>query len=230
MLNYQWEERIAAKNSTSRTVTHIYQAVLNTETLELYHQDSNSFLFVKCCLMTLIRPLHTLLKTSYHLMLPLSLPVEIYKAISAGQKEKKSSPAIAWQAVVYSGRSLADIVRTPLCGIALETLVIVGALLAAASAIAHPSCTRGLYWLRATAAKVELWLNWQNQAHWMHCRVPGQQHKAGWILAPCFQPLSLMSLKYWNTVQTDTLYPYPDDALQVGLTNYVRKLIIEDRN
>lgn len=231
VLECRWDEQITSKDLKTSTITHLYRAVLDTETLELYHQDSNKLLLAKYLVQVLVRPLHSLIKTAYHLTLPISLPIETYKAVKEGLKEKKRFFEISWKVISCAVKNLFDIVRTPLYGIALETLSVLGTLLAAASPLAHSCCTEGLYWVRATAAKIELALNWQNQAHWIFCCVPGQQHKAGWIVAPCFQPVSLiMMLKHWNFQLEGTSYPYPDDALQVSLSNYARKFIKEERN
>jgi hypothetical protein len=100
-----------------------------------------------------------------------------------------------------------DIVRTPIYGIVLTALAIVGLILGLFD-------SEKIYDLRLFMGKIEQSLN------------RGEKHTE-WTLAPCFQPGDLNNIDtIWGKTEfKDTTYPNE----QRGKVNYARAKIIHDR-
>lgn len=192
----------------------ILDRIVNMHTLEMYETPREISTCFKCWALSIGRPLHTLLKTAYHLALPLSIPAEVIRAIISCDREKEGCKDIAYKAFVYAGRSVADIVRTPIAGTILTIIAVVGAL----TPLLTYCLPNLIHEVRAAAAKVERWMNW------------GERHNF-WTLAHCFQGTDVF--EFYNKEKCsqkleDTIYP-SDDPIFVALNNYARfKLINKD--
>ena len=102
---------------------------------------------------------------------------------------------------------LTDIVRTPIYGVALTVLAVVGFILGLFG-------SEKIYDLRLLMGKIEQSLNW------------GKPHTT-WTLAPCFQPSDLNQIDtIWGSRSFDDT-SYPNDSR--GKINYARAKIIHDR-
>jgi hypothetical protein len=137
-----------------------------------------------------MRPLHTVFKTLYHACLPLSLWVE---GSSAQQRGVAVGAALA--------RNIADIVRTPLYGLALTILAVVGCVFGGLG-------LERVYDVRALAGRVERSLNW------------GEPRAAG-ALAPCFQPLTEELSSWEERRHEDVDYTRVESAALVNLSRAV---------
>lgn len=132
--------------------------------------------------MIIVRPFRTLCKTVYHLCLPISIPVEIYETIKeerakALRHPEEPRPHIVKACAINVGKSLLDIVRTPLYGLALTIIAIAGVIISYVK-------PEWIHEIRKIHGKVELQLCW------------GKKEKC---LVQCFQPMeNLMKIKRRN--------------------------------
>jgi hypothetical protein len=135
--------------------------------------------------------------------LPVSIPLEIFKAIMTGIHQNQSAYEInlaAWINVKYN---FVDIVRTPLYTTAMLVVTV-------SAVIIGPFAPHKLYDLRALAGRLEIALN------------RGQDSL--WNLAPCFQPIdNLMEIHHQNKKKADT--EYDDEATLQGCNNLARSYI-----
>ncbi|MCH9611799.1 MAG: hypothetical protein S4CHLAM102_02730 [Chlamydiia bacterium] len=148
-----WKE----ETSSGIRLVHVFRPMVSDQG-DICNDNPKHMLGEKCSVLLLIRPIHTLAKTFFHLCLPLSLTVAILRA-------KKGDELKACV------QTLADIVRTPVYGIALWVCAAVGLVLGIAD-------SDHLFTLRLLAGRIEQHLNW------------GEPKNAFWTLAPCFQPAS----------------------------------------
>lgn len=154
------------------------------------------------------RPFFGLIKTAYHLCLPFSIPVEIFKAIMEGKQRNESASEIATAAWRNVKHSLADIIRTPLYTIAM-TIVHLAAVCIGLFA------PHKLYDLRELAGRLENALN-RGEDNW-------------WTLAPCFQPIgNLMNIHKAKYQKEDT--EYEEEPVLHGFNNLARAYIRNKRD
>lgn len=210
-----WTEK-RKESGKITTIEHTYAAAINLKKGDIYLDCRKRKVWAKCCLYSLIQPLVLTVKTVYHLLLPVSIPYEIYKTVKAARKETQKVPGkeLTKRIVKQIGKNLADTVRTPLYGMALTIIGIAGVVIG-------PLAPKILYDIRVTAGKVEKALNWGNE-------------NSPWILFKCFQPCdNLMKMYEWSRQNKDTEYlkeNEKDDATLHGLTNFARAQIIFRRN
>jgi len=162
--------------------TNSYPVYLNRETNEYFDGDRIALITAKCAELIFARPLHTACKTAYHLL-------------------ALRNPSTAL-------KHLADVVRTPIYGILLTALAIVGLVLGLFG-------SDKIYDLRLLMGKIEQSLNWGEK-------------QTSWTLAPCFQPEVLDKINETWGVQDfskDTLY----ENGERGKSNYARAKIIHKR-
>lgn len=194
-----WHE----KKEDGRDLFHLCAFAIDLQTGDVYLDCSKRKIWAKCVVLTLGRPLCGLAKTIYHLFAPISIPVEIFRAMSLGREQGKSSSEIAAMAWHSVKNSLADIIRTPLYTIAIIIVTLAGTIIG-------PFAPHKLYDIRALAGRLESDLN------------RGKQND--WTIAPCFQPIdNLMKIHEENYKKTDTRYE--DDSTLQGLNNLARKYV-----
>lgn len=196
---------------------HLYASTINLQTGDLHMDCRRRKIFAKCLAVSVLRPFHAAVKTAYHLsMIPVA--EEIFKGLKKQQTAKES--------LKNSAKSIADIVRTPLYGIALTIISI------AALAIIPINPNRA-YDFREAYGKVERSLEWGKKL-------------TPWTMAPCFQSYVNIdeSISYITCLKVhpeDTDYSSfidqknnleefldkmaPEDKLELRLANYARFLI-----
>lgn len=201
--NCRWVEK-----QNDDWLIHNYIACVDLNTGNAYLDCSPKKLWAKCAVLTLARPLNTCLKTLYHLAFPISIPIEIGRSIYAdvnNKRDPQSAKQISRNALKFAARSLADIVRTPVYGLAMTIMTLAGVLIG-------PFSSRNLYSIRKIVGNLEKGLNW------------GKQYSF-WNLNLCFQPIfNLMTVHKKSQVYSDTEYETPNPTLR-GVTNVIRNHI-----
>lgn len=152
----RWNEKI----SDNVVLNHRFSFCVNLANGDFFLDCSKKKIFAKMVVLTILRPLDAAIKTLFHLSL-LGVAIALYKGVS-----KKQS---AWTVIKNCGKEIADIVRTPLYGIALTVMSIAAIVFAVFD-------SASLYTMRDLMGRMEQSLYW------------GEQHRYG-TLAPCFQPL-----------------------------------------
>jgi len=200
-----WEEK---KNGLDTTLFHRCAFILDLQTGDVHLDCSKKKIWTKCFALSFARPLVGLVKTAYHVCLPISLPIEIFKAISKGRQEKQSAKDIAGLAWSNVKMSLVDIVRTPVYTLALTIIAI-------AAVIIGPFAPRKLYEFRHLEGQLEIDL------------VRGQDEF--WMIAPCFHSFyNLMDIHKKDKVHDDT--KYHNDPTMHGCNNITRNYVIRRRS
>ncbi len=186
---FVWPRKVENEQVEKRSVLFLQ----NRQSGDVFTHDSTSKIAAKCAALVFARPLHSLAKTAYHCCLPLSMFFEIRSALH----ENRS----VLQAV---GRNLADVVRTPLYGLALTILAVVGLLFGLV-------CSERIYDIRAIAGRLEAHLNWGAL-------------RTSTTLAPCFQPFALSS---WNSTRhDDTDYSAVSEEWGIAKANLSRATLL----
>lgn len=195
----KWTE----KKGGDDTLEHIFTPLVNLQTGKIYSDCSKKKIYVKFLAHTILRPFHILFKTVYHLAIPISIPIIIAETCEKGIKEKKTKGEIAKACLLNSARSLADIVRTPLYGIAM-TVVNIAAL------IIGPFAPKCLYDLRELTGKLVQSLN-------------RSEEPVDDDFFRCFQEiLTLENIYLRNKLNDDTIYSPQAPGNIIGLNNLAR--------
>lgn len=177
-----WHECV--QNEQGQNIKDIYHKCafcLDLFTGNVYLDCRKRKIWAKCAAVTINTPLIGLTKTLYHLALPFSVPIEIFQTIRAGLQQEHSKKQITYEVLRDVGRSVADVIRTPLYTVAL-TIV---ALAAVCIGIFVPY---QLYQFRSSFEYLENALNWNKRG-------------LSWNMVPCFHLLS-------NVMCIDKAYPY----------------------
>lgn len=194
-----WNE----KREQGKDLSHLCAFTIDLQTGDIYLDCSKRKIWAKCLLLSAARPLYGLVKTVYHLVAPLSIPIEIFKAIVEGRERQQSSSEIAAAAWRNVKNSLTDIIRTPFYTIAMMIVTLAGIIIGFFA-------PHKLYDIRALAGRLERDLN------------RGQENL--WTIARCFQPLNnLMDIHKKNYKTLDT--EYEDDPTLQGLNNLARSYV-----
>lgn len=127
----------------------------------MYTNESKLAIYTKLWLTLIVRPIHIVAHTLYHLLL-IKTAIIIFK----GMQDNKPAEVICAKVI----RSLADVIRTPIYGIALIVVTVAGLVF---SLIYWPL----VYEIRAVIARLTLELYWGKE-------IPMEQI----YLAPCMQP------------------------------------------
>lgn len=195
----RWNEKKEADN----IISHLCAFTLDLHSGDLYLDCSKSKIWAKFVVLSFTRPLFGIIKTAYHVCLPISLPIEIFKAIIVGISQHQSAREITQAAWINIKHNIADIIRTPLYTVALTVVTISAVIIGLFSSYR-------LYDLRAVAGHLEIALN------------RGQDNF--WTLAPCFQPLdNLMTIHNQNYKKADT--EYDDEETLQGCNNLARSYV-----
>lgn len=157
-----WQENVANR--------HEYHATVNIKTGELYLDCRKRKIFVKHLVLSVLRPLNTCMMTIWHASIIAPLAVEILAVIRGNQSIRDLG--------INTAESLADIIRTPLYGLAI-TVVHVAAIILA------PISPNSLYKTREIAGKLERKM----------LRVESILHADAWLVVHCFSPVSNISIR-----------------------------------
>lgn len=184
-----------------RRLVHNYAVCVDTRTWQFYFDCRPRKIFAKCFGQLLLRPLHAVAKTIYHLsMVPILMEIK-----------RTCQRQHCWRAGVGNAvRSLIDCIWTPL----YSTALIITSVAVLAMGLLVPS---SLYRGRACLGALECMGNW------------GTKHTA-WTLAPCFQPfpVTVLDAPKYGRHYANTEYPEGDE-LAVRLTNFARSLVHNKR-
>lgn len=211
------------------TLVHKYLPCIDTRTGDIYSDCSKKKIFVKHLALLVTRPVHSLVKTLYHTLFFISLPIEILqtyrnmKLENSGKNITFSKRKFVILSLVNCAKSLADIVRTPAYFVALEMVHLAAILLAPIGAF-KPSYA---YEMRKTAGKIEKSLCW-GATGWT------------WTGAVCFQPLTtvdtLNEYQFPSIARDEsgelsygTYYGETPSAIEIGMTNHAAGQVLDRR-
>jgi hypothetical protein len=194
-------------------VQHIYAASIDLQNGDIYLDCRKRKLWVKCCLYSLVQPIFFTVKTVYHLLLPISVPFEIYHTLQTARKQQKVTGIMLTKKIFKNiGKNIADIVRTPLYALVLTMVGIAGVLIG-------PLAPKTLYHIRMTIGKLERSLNW------------GVEHNS-WNLFRCLHRIDNLTKIDWRYVHDydNTEYIHDNESKKIeqtlhGLTNLAYLLI-----
>lgn len=130
-----------------------------------------------------VRPLQIIFKMTYHALLPISIPLEIKRALDQSGKPS-SCLELAIRCTLAAIRSFADILRTPLYGIALTVIAL-------AAVLFSGNQTEDVYSFLNFSSRVERDLFW------------GEKKRC---LARCQQPIDYLHLVSGRQVDYDAKY------------------------
>jgi hypothetical protein len=192
-------------------VKNLITKLIDLRTGQIWLDVSYNELYLKFCAQIVLRPIHTLGKTLYHICIPFSIPCEIYFGIQEGINNQWSKTKTLSYCIERILKSFADIIRTPLYG-TLLTVHAIGVLILA------PYKPKTIFSMMATSGKIEEKLFWE------------VQHAPG-TLFNCFQPwITFDELKEkWVNKQNLKDTEYRKDKMQWALSNYGRAFIREHR-
>lgn len=192
-IDCQWIEN---KNNETQ-LTHHFFPLINKKTGDIYLDCSKRKIYVKFIVHSILRPVLILGKTLYHTAFFISIPHTIAQTIIQGKKQELAGGKIAKLCVKNSFKSLADIVRTPLYGVAMEVV-------SATALIVGPLAPRSLYNLREAIGALVRSLNWNDKEKYMD------------DLFICFQPLKHLDHMITRAEQQDE--EDPDDYVKHQLS------------
>jgi hypothetical protein len=201
--------RIAAKwveRKEEKDLTHICAFAFDFYNGDILEDCRKRKIWIKCLLLNMGYPLAGFNKTLYHALLPLSIPVEIFKGVQEGIQHNDAPKQIAAKVLRNMARNIADIIRTPLYTIALTIVTL-------SATIIGIFAPRKLYQLRALAGRIELTLNWGDK-------------ESPWILANCFQPIfNIQEIHlHFDKNNGDTFYEI-DNPNRRSLNNLARAYV-----
>lgn len=195
----RWNEKKGPEN----ILFHQCAFVLDLQTGDMYLDCNEDKIWRKCVALCFARPLIGTAKTFYHLSLPISIPVEIFKSLWEGALKEHSFYQITYSAWISVVNNITDIVRTPIYSVAMTVIAIQAVVIGLYDPIK-------LYDLREQAGRLENALN--------------RGKESMWTCAPCFQPLhNLMSIHASSHQKDDT--EYEDDPTLIGCNNLTRNYV-----
>lgn len=184
-----WHE----KKEDGKVLDHHYAACIDLENCTWFIDDTPLKIYVKCVFQLLLRPFHTILKMLSHISLA-QIANNIFKTMR-GQQSIDTC-------IQNSVRSICDIVRTPLFGLAMIISSIAVLVLGAIN-------PESMYTNRDILGKIEQMSNW------------GERNTRE-TLTPCFQaiPLSFIQ-KFEDQKFKDTVF-FNDDPIERKLALIMR--------
>lgn len=203
----EWDDPV--RKITYRT--HTFSLSINRETGEFYDDCTKKKVYAKMIAFTLTRPFIVFANTLYYACFPVAMTLayrnarkEINK--SKDQLEESEISARCRQAAF---EALADVVRTPLYGIAMTVV-------SATALIIGPFAPKKLYDFREM----------ENQLLRKYYRIPD-----GYVpdLFQCFISHNLQSEELYKGIKRDTNYLNPYSDVDRGMTNYARAWILHYR-
>lgn len=188
-----------------------YFFTVNVKTGEVYNTDCKRIIFFKHLILTIGRPVYTVIKTFYHASIIAPLAYEVFKYV----KKKQSASDLGMN--MY--RSCADIVRTPLYGLAMTITHIAALILGVIS-------PNTLYKTREIIGKLERELMWGLKPFSHHIlEIP-----MGY-LSPCFSPIKNVACPdLTKTLSSHTEMFTPDPYVKIednrrGVSNRANQLV-----
>ena len=181
----------------------VFSPVVNLKTGEYFGGDKRDEIAFKFALHLLATPFYVAIKTAYHALLPVSVPIIVYQTVE--NSKNLSTREVTKLCLTAIGRSLLDIARTPLYGVALLIVDIAGVILA-------PFTPLALYDLRSLSGKLVRSL---------------ERGSEDTLFATCFQVRGkLTKLRQSVTVHADTAYPQEMTAGQKAMIHFARASIL----
>ena len=165
-------KRLVCRWKENDARNHEFHACINTQTGDIYLDCRKRKIFAKHLALAIARPLHTCIKTLWHATLIGPLALEIFKVMQGKQTLKDLGKNTL--------KSLADIVRTPVYGLAMTITNLVGLILGVVS-------PNTLYETRAIAGKLE-----REMLRVDHIFKADKM----WQLSPCFSPIKRFLTKH----------------------------------
>lgn len=201
----QWNEQ-----KDGRVLKHCYAATLNLKNGDLYLDCSPKKIYAKCIALLFARPIEIGIKFAYHLILPISFFDILARTINEEKKHGSSTKKIVKECLINIGKSVLDIVRTPIYGTALTITVL-------AAVIIGPFAPNKLYDIRELEGNIEQALVWDESID------------NYFFLAPCFLPVNnILDIDKSLNLYEGTLYEN-NPKLQ-GMSNLASSLILSRRN
>ncbi len=185
------------KSVISTRIEHIYAASIDKRTGDIYIDDSQRKILCKNTALILARPLHTLIKTIWHLTF-IPVGVEVYRCASSKQSKKTTA--------YHSVQHILDIIRTPVYGTAMTCAHLFGTVIG----LLHPS---SILETRRLIGKLERLQN----------RIKGTEQSA-WTLSRCFSPLAnIASIHLYAPKRDKRQAKRPKlKRIQEGLSSFAR--------
>lgn len=163
-------QRIICRWKPSSGLRHEVHDTINVATGEIFMDCSKAKIFKKHLTLVFLRPIHTLIKTLYHLSIVAPLASELSKLITG----KNSLKCV----VINTMHSFTDIVLTPIYGIGMTLVNIAGVIFGVLN-------SDTLYYTRDLAGSLER----------MHLRTEKNPNGLEWSLSPCFSPIASLQEK-----------------------------------
>lgn len=203
----KWGRLVCHWHETKTNFDHILTPLINLQTGDIYLDCSKKKIYAKFITHLILRPFHIAFKTLYHLAFPISFPYIVYTTIAKGKEEEQDKKEIAQHCLKNCVKSLADIVRTPLYGIAMVIINV-------AALIIGPLAPKTLYDFREMTGKLIQFLSWQEEF-------------VEEDIFPCFQSLiNLQHINEWGLREhKDTNYSVNANEYVKGLSNFARSQI-----
>lgn len=178
IIGNNWEENFSIhnpdKSSTYKRIDilwkngmleHHYHASINVKTGDIYLDCRKRKIFAKNATFILLRPIHITIKTAWHASIIGPISREVFSAAKGRKSSKEALKNII--------NSMADIIRTPIYGIAM-TVISIG------SIILSPVSPNVLYHSREKIGQLERRLH----------RVENFFDSDFPVLSPCFSPIA----------------------------------------
>ena len=147
-LRGEWKER--CPNLSFKT--HVVALTLNKQTGDLYLDCSEKKIWTKCLTLTFLSPCKGLIRTAFHLALPLSIPVIIATTLLLPNKKDRMWKEIPQEILLNCGKSIADIFRVPFYTAMLTAVAIF-------AVVVGPFKEAYLYDLRCLIGKIDRAMN-----------------------------------------------------------------------
>ncbi len=210
-----WHEK--GKSSALLREHHVYYCI-DLRNGDLYVDDSKTVIFFKSLGVIPLRVAQVFFKTIFHLLLPISLPMIIFKTIQQEMKKynedehagrRPSIANIGWKCLENSAASIGNIIRTPFYGVAMTC----ASLLAVILSPFDPVC---LYDFRKLAGEYEDKMFEWDIVNWG-------------IYTECFHPFNTIEKVYKQVRKQhneDTDYSKCKSQFEINLSNMARTTVL----
>lgn len=223
-----WNQQVKNEAGDLKIIPHPYEAVINCKNYKVYNDDqklANKFkesdfsLKTKFIILSFITPYEYAIRTIYLAILPLSLGLKIYSIYQKAKKAKangKEIPTDVLQVKIVKAvaKKLADVIRTPLYGVALTVVAL-------ATVILCHFKSDLLYEGRVLYGEIEKSYLWGKKVRKF---LVESVTKGG---APCMQPIANLKRNERKRHYTseDTIYEGDPGTMMHALNNMVRSQI-----
>lgn len=173
---------------------HNYWATIDTKTGGIYLDCTRRKIFAKSVALAIVRPIHTVIKTIWHLTIFLPMiesairNYKLYRKETNPAKQEELKSKLFYQFLTDNWHSFADIFRTPVYGFAMTMTYLAGV----TAALFNPNA---LYYTRLAGGTLEYQL----------LRAKDWREAGFWKLSPCFSPFKNIAqhpqdvefVRYW---------------------------------